>query len=475
MKKVFIKVLVYIFIGLICLYYSQVTNIFVNTFFLAISILFLHNALKNVFNLSTNERPKTKIIVFGLVYIIIIGYFLNPFFNSVLFYFQQILLYGIIAFLIIFLAYNIYQNVKTQNLQEKRLKFVKGFILSMIVVTLLIVGNLQIFFINHYLVPQVYGCSYYDQYANLIYNSQYTYSCPALNQVTIKHNDDKSSELSFTVDEKNTISNEEYKIHTEIVYKYNKYNKDNQVIEYEASEHYYFHDLKVDSYSETGSYKQIINTYSTNKVTTTVNQSNFLPENNVLKETKKPTILYISTKNNIDSVTITKEDLSTNVVEELFNIQGFLCKDYLIHKVNDIGTIELRPKFSKTYLVQAFGSSGNDNTIKSEIYKTYNGELALSGNYQIINNYILTNMKYKNTNIESQLVKVNFGYKLTHYLLDRNSLGMLAEKNRNLYAFNLSVPTNKINDYENMLYNMYFFPYNFVYQKNPWLFENQDT
>lgn len=182
---------------------------------------------------------KTLNILIGGLFVLFFVMALLPTFNHLYFYIKHLSLYlfaSIISIKILLYFYNkiVYNNLLIKN----KLKVLQVFTLLFIGGFLYLIGNIQMLYIDKYESPNLYSCTYYDEYSNVIYSSQFYGVCPELDNVIQTDNT-----ISFSVTETSTRYNSSYTVNGVFVegqnlYVYRlteisiKYNTDNQIEEF---------------------------------------------------------------------------------------------------------------------------------------------------------------------------------------------------------------------------------------------------
>ncbi|ERJ11865.1 hypothetical protein [Haloplasma contractile] len=199
------------------------------------------------------------ISLFGTVILSDISY------NSTAFIIKQFLLFIVMSVFFIYIALKIYTQFEKKALGLFKIRMIKGFIIVVTFVTVGLISKFQLSYLNNYVIPPLYGCSYYDDYNNLIYNSQYTGSCPELEDVN-RIETDEGEVLTFNVSE-HTITDaslskqEEYKIESTVTYHYDSRGK---VTYYEIETFYKLYRIqnnKTNLYEVTYDKRIVENTY----------------------------------------------------------------------------------------------------------------------------------------------------------------------------------------------------------------------
>lgn len=460
------------------------------------------NNLLNLKDLS-NIFSKKLIIPFilGTVLIIFLNQF-SPSFSSDKFYLKHIAIFTIITILVILFGKTINDYIYTKF----KIKYIKYFILIMIILTLTILSQLQINYLKNYVIPPLWGCSYYDKSNNLIYSTQFVGNCPNLENIT-ENADENGSELSFSVNESKfyKVIEANYTLKTNIEYKYDSLNR---VIEYNITKIKKLYTIKGELDELWYYHKNIQNIYEDKKVTsihTVYNENKNRDFANVGNST--PTIIEIISElydgNEIDKkynnqeldyyIDIKYRNLKEQDYTKLYEIyitSNFDEPMYIIKEPeNDEKLIIARNynEISRNYITgEAFNlchSIFNDRFfIKRKVLNTYNIPLlCLQEGNEFKEVYTDT---YSDTNKQkigfvkniNQFTKTDYGYFIKHYLyvhegfsnklLDVNTLP-------GYYADGLFIEINSINDYQKAIFDIDFYRFSeYVYQKNPLLFED---
>ncbi|ERJ11867.1 hypothetical protein [Haloplasma contractile] len=171
-------------------------------------------------------RLQDKLYIFSVV-ILYLSY--QPPFNSVYFIIKHVVFFLLSAYMIIAWVMNMNRG---RIYNHTGIKNVIGWI---VIVIILIVsfGLFQFIGIKHYSLPPLRGCSYYDDYNNLVYDTQFVGSCPELQNV-IEQETVTGNRLSFTVKEQS----QKVTLETEISYQYDELNR---ITDYQIESFYKTH------------------------------------------------------------------------------------------------------------------------------------------------------------------------------------------------------------------------------------------
>lgn len=150
-------------------------------------------------------KKTLKITFGGLVALFFVMAFL-PTYNQIYFYLKHISLYIILAILSIVLLVFFYRLILRNNdISNNKTKILQAFTIIFLGAILYSIGETQITYIDKYESPFLYGCTYYDEYKNILYSSQFFGECPELDNI-VKTKDS----ISFSVIETSTRINSDY-------------------------------------------------------------------------------------------------------------------------------------------------------------------------------------------------------------------------------------------------------------------------
>lgn len=454
---------------------------------------------------NNNEKLKTlktkyiRVINVFICLLILLTILLTPFFQSSWFYIRHIVIFTLIAFLLVFNGY--LMSNKFINKYPSKLNKIKVISLLSIFIAVLLFGNLQIFYIKNYEIPQLYGCSYYDDYGNLIYNSQIAGSCPLLKDV-IKEELADSRLLSFSVSEeiyrKDKESDDKYVYESHITYKYDSLNR---IINYEIKHvisGYSYINKEYKLYRKTDFSRIIENIYEENRVISNHKVVNIHTNNGEISESLSYDIdiIYISelipkVNPNEYLIQISTSDGNLFTVDAGLSINGYY---YIIRKdtedefiVLSAGKLGIKDDYyiDKEYRTKAYGMIKTDKKQRFiKMDSLYFNNFTKHEPQDIIEvnvkNYIInisdgsyTNRGFYNfTNI---MENTNYGFKIKHYHLQRDNYLRL-KKYKQTVDYSIDYPNNKlsvaltdINNYKKALYYPDMYPFELIYQDNPLL------
>lgn len=132
---------------------------------------------------------------------IVILYSIVPSIYRFWFVFRHVLIFALVAYLLIFGSYFIYNKIIKQfDISRIRLWILRIFTICIVSLLLILGSNFQINYIERYEIPPLIACAYYDHFDNLIYSSQFDYICPVLDNYSNTFTSDKEY-ISFDVTE----------------------------------------------------------------------------------------------------------------------------------------------------------------------------------------------------------------------------------------------------------------------------------
>ncbi|ERJ12203.1 hypothetical protein [Haloplasma contractile] len=433
-------------------------------------------------------------IVIAICFIILIEFLFQPYFfyQSLYIYVKNSFIYLNLLIVIYYIGKIVYDQIfERYSVSSSRKKIVNLYFLISVVCLLLIISNMHLYYIDHYTIPPLYGCSYYDTDLRLIYNSQYEGTCPDLKNLTISETDN-GSELSFTVyeevyesDQGNTTM--KHTFDSNIKY---HYDSDGRVTDYriEAFNRTYNLNNSLDSLIEVSHLsKQINNTYDTNIFTSIHTTAETFTNNQVQLNSVTSKLEYNSIYNQKSSkeatVEVTVKDLSQSI--DGMNLYYVSIWDlgepeYYITRIRDNKQLTI-------YYFMNNEIQKHINNAPKEIYQShYNSEAIIhllrtvyynnkTYHSRVFDNQITMTSKDETYQITSTLLKTDYGYILKHYNHKRDELGRyykydgIYSSNATIPYNSLSIPLKSINDYSNNLYNIS--EASVIYQKNPLIFE----
>lgn len=357
-----------------------------------------------------------------------------------------------------------YKNITQEYFIHFELSFLefnrlmKIVITFIFVITIVIIANIQILFINHFLNPSLETCSFYDWYGNKIYNHQKVGTCPTLlNMETVK-----SKKISFGV-----LNDDQYIKH-EYIYENYKLIK-REITTYALTND----DIKIINSIDI-TLLQVLerdiieNTYSDTEFSS-IHQQQVFNEDGSMQVNQENIINAIL--NDDDEIIVTKDS------NELFRLNKVdNPKNKLI--LHDLYSVQKWPNdtLKETYYNRF--TYHDEFKVKSIDYSIYIGSIKTPVTYY--NTPIITNMVVDNTfhrfsiNLNSVRTKMTsidhyinnelmykniftytkYGYQVKHYAYYRNIWGkILAAKDRSTssycYCSNDLIHINDF-DYENI-------------------------
>ncbi|ERJ11852.1 hypothetical protein [Haloplasma contractile] len=236
---------------------------------------FYNLVIKRIFNRSPHEGNlfHLKHGIYILAGFIVLFKF-EPIYTTYWFYIKHIGLYALISVVVIYLVALRYKYMKRQeHIDEHRTLSRLGIVIS-VAVLLVIVLVAQFHYVKRNHVPPLVGCTYYDQYNNLIYQTEPVTNnrkqvCKELEDVKITELD-SGSKLTFKVfdDEYRVYSTETHKHELVESGTYVEYQYDHQ----NRVTHYLIHKPFSDPYDEEVRIikKEIHNTYLDGQVITKI-------------------------------------------------------------------------------------------------------------------------------------------------------------------------------------------------------------
>lgn len=128
---------------------------------------------------------KTLNILTGGLFALFFVMALLPTFNQLYFYIKHISLYLFAALLSVRLLLFFYRRIKTSYvIGNNKLKLLQLFTIVFLGVLLYLIGDTQRAYIEEFETASLVGCTYYDDYDNILYSSQFYGGCPKLENVS---------------------------------------------------------------------------------------------------------------------------------------------------------------------------------------------------------------------------------------------------------------------------------------------------
>ncbi|QVK18421.1 hypothetical protein KHQ81_01520 [Mycoplasmatota bacterium] len=383
-------------------------------------------------------------------------------------YFYQVLALVLLSVFIIHFLITFYKNISQEYFyyfERSFLEFnrlMKTVITFIFIIIVVIIANIQIFYINHFLTPSLETCSFYDWYGNKIYQHQDIGTCPKLLNITTK----KDKNITFGV-----INEED----NQIVYIDHKYfYENNQLLKRQKTTYVLTKqdiksitdiDLSLLPILEKDTIENIYNEieFSSNHINEVFNEDGIRQinkENNLVANLIENKEIVVK-KDSSELFRLQKHDDTENqfILHNLYSVQKWpndTVKETYYNRFSHADELEVKSIEYQTYIspikkvvtyykTPVITSMIVDNTFHrfSINYNTVETKIAS------IDHYINEKLLYKNI-----FTYTDYGYLVKHYSYERNVWGRIldADERSNIsycYCLNDIVHTNDF-DYENV-------------------------
>ncbi|ERJ11853.1 hypothetical protein [Haloplasma contractile] len=472
-----------------------------------IKVVFHGNPKEGVF-----KHLKRLLIIVG---VLVLLFTYEPPYATYWFHIKHISFFGILAFVAVFLAVKRYLYiagtdpflVDPDKFRQSNRNFAKFYLLIAVTIFLIVVSNLQIWYINRYHIPPIYGCSYYDDYNHLIYESQFKGVCPELENVEIEKTE-TGSKLSFTVEEEYVFKEglmyehdlrkevEKKVITSEIEYQYDSLGR---VTDYSITyieDDYHIGEGRGDEIDYIFT-KTIQNTYGIDTVKSvhTTNNAKIIYHSKLVIPASDGISDGEIVVNRCDDLSCSNEASEGQGTEQMYNIlinyednqvSRFLSQSDEFLELTEYAIYDssFANRFYLDQFIEEQDTSQLSRLVKEVFYSKDTDflknisinmdEFQVNHEVEIHDKRIILSSDHQDYNLLTIIEEQEYGTKLKHHNLRRQENGMYpkthADGDQNLIGVNIK----QFNDYTGYMLSPNYKKVQFIYQKNPLLFDYEE-